>query len=206
MIVPMKKVSLIVLGDNKEESLKKLRKLGLMHIEINEGTSERITELKGQITMLENSIFSIEEKEKKSKEFKEATTAEALQIARTVTELAEEKKAYQAEQIALNTELDRLSSWGDVEPEQFAYLASNGIEVSLYEIPKAEYETLGDNVKTISLGTTKTSVKCLVIGSGTDEEAEVMESLKNYRLELPKLSTSEMKQKLENLKDRKSVV
>jgi len=201
MIVPMKKVSLMVLGDKKSESLKKLRKLGLMHIEITEGTGERITELKGQITMLENSVFSIEEKVKKNKEFKDATTAEALQIAKTVTGLAEEKKGCQAEKIALNAELDRISSWGDIEPEQFDYLAAKGIEVSLYEIPKAEYEALGDNVKTISLGTTKTSVKCLLIGSGTDEEAEVMESIKNYRLELPKLSTSEMKQKIENLNE-----
>ena len=38
MIVPMKKVSLIILGDKKAETLKKLRKLGLMHIEIAEGT------------------------------------------------------------------------------------------------------------------------------------------------------------------------
>ena len=45
MIVPMKKVSLIILGDKKSETLKELRKLGMMHIEIAEGTGERINEL-----------------------------------------------------------------------------------------------------------------------------------------------------------------
>ena len=34
MIVPMKKVSLVIMGDKKEETLKKLRKLGIVHIEI----------------------------------------------------------------------------------------------------------------------------------------------------------------------------
>jgi vacuolar-type H+-ATPase subunit I/STV1 len=62
MIVPMKKVSLITLGNKRSETLKELRKMGLMHIEIAEGNGERINELKGQITMLENAVFSIEEK------------------------------------------------------------------------------------------------------------------------------------------------
>ena len=43
MIVPMKKVSLIVLSGQKEDALKKLRRLGLMHIEIAEGSGERIS-------------------------------------------------------------------------------------------------------------------------------------------------------------------
>ena len=35
MIVPMKKVSLIIMGDKKTETLKTLRKLGMIHIEID---------------------------------------------------------------------------------------------------------------------------------------------------------------------------
>jgi len=38
MIVPMKKVSLIMMGDQKEDALKKLRKLGAVQIEITEGS------------------------------------------------------------------------------------------------------------------------------------------------------------------------
>ena len=199
MIVPMKKVSLIVLGDKKSESLKQLRKLGLMHIEMTEGVSERINELKGQISMLENSIFSIEEKVKKNKVVKEATMAEAISAAEEVTALAEEKKAYQAEQIALNTELDRLKDWGDMDPESFRQLAENGIELSLYEIPKAEYAALGENVKTMALSETKSAVKCLVVKSDAEGEEEALEAIKTYRVELPKMSTADMKEKAEGI-------
>ena len=198
MIVPMKKVSLIILGDKKSETLKELRKLGMMHIEIAEGTGERINELKGQITMLENCIFSIEEKVKKNKEVKDVTNAEAMAAAKEVASLVEEKKAYQAEQVSLKSELDRLKNWGDIDPEQFGYLAEKGIELSLYEIPKAEYVALGENVKTIKLEETKTSVKCLVIRQGAEDE-EAVDSVKNYRVELPKASTSEMMAKIESL-------
>ena len=49
MIVPMKKVSLIVLDGERKNALKKLRKLGLLHIEIKEGKGPRLLELKEQI-------------------------------------------------------------------------------------------------------------------------------------------------------------
>lgn len=199
MIVPMKKVSLIIMGDKKSETLTKLRKMGVMHIEIAEGNGGRINELKAQITMLENSVFSIEEKVKKNKEFIEATKEQAIAAAKEVTALAEDKKTYQSEQIALNTELDRIESWGDIDPAQFSWLAEKGIEIALYEIPKVEYEALDESVKTITLGTTKTSVKCAVIGPLDEEDNETAQAIKNYKFELPKLSTSEMKDKLESL-------
>ena len=199
MIVPMKKVSLIIMGDKKSETLTKLRKMGLMHIEIAEGNGGRITELKEKISMLENSIFSIEEKVKKNKEVKETTVDEAIAAAREVTALVEEKKAYQSEQISLKTEIDRIKNWGDFEPEMLKYLASEGVDIALYEIPKAEYEALGENVKTIRLEETKTSVKCMLIRQGTEEGEEAVQSLNNYYLELPKMSISAMKQKIDEL-------
>ena len=56
MIVPMKKVSLIILGDKKRQTLKKLRNLGVMHIEIAEGSGEKLSTLKEQISLLEKLI------------------------------------------------------------------------------------------------------------------------------------------------------
>ena len=52
MIVPMKTVSLIVLSERKADTLKKLRRLGLMQIEITEGSGERIRELHEQLACL----------------------------------------------------------------------------------------------------------------------------------------------------------
>ncbi len=199
MIVPMKKVSLIILGNKKSETLKKLRKLGLLHIEITEGSGEKLDELKKRIDLLESCIFSIEEKAKKNTAVKNATASEALSIAQNIVSLAEEKKAYQSEQIALNAELERLKNWGDIDPGKISDLAEKGIDISLYEIPKAEYECLNECVKTISLSKTKASVKCLIISSGIEGEAEATESLKAYRLELPQTSTSEIKQKIADL-------
>ena len=53
MIVPMKKVFLMTLGEQKEATLKRLRKLGIVHVEINEGFGEKLERYKEQIAVLE---------------------------------------------------------------------------------------------------------------------------------------------------------
>ena len=55
MIEKMKKVSIVLLNSEREAALKKLRKLGLVHLEKLEGNSEKLTAYK-QIT--ENAIIA----------------------------------------------------------------------------------------------------------------------------------------------------
>ena len=202
MIVPMKKVSLMIMGDKKNETLKKLRKLGILQIEIAEGSGKRIDELKEQISLLESAVFSAGEKKEKNTEAKEATVSEALRFASEITSLTEEKKLCLAERITLNAELERLKNWGEVNPHNIEALAVKGVEISFYEMPKAEYEALGEAVKTVGMQKNKASVKFLLIKTGNEGEAEIVDSLKNYRLELPKISTEEIKQKIDDKTSR----
>ncbi len=194
MIVPMKKVSLIILGNKKSETLKKLRKLGLMHIEIAEGSGEKLEKLREQISLLESALFSMDKK--KDAEEKEASAEEALTKAQEIADLSEEKKALLAEQISLTTELDRLKSWGDIDPDKILELYNSGVDISLYEMPKSEYQKLGDCLKTLSLEKGRSAVKFLIIKSGAEGEEEAIEALKGFKLELPKLSTEAMRSKI----------
>ncbi len=202
MIVPMKKVSLIIMGDKKSETLKRLRKLGILHIESVEGSGKKLEELKERVSLLESALFSISEKKNKKITQEKIDVAKAITVANEIAALEDEKKRCSAERITLATELDRLSGWGELEPEKLCALAGKGIDISLYEIPKSEYENLGENVKTLSLQKTKTSVKFLLIKSGLEGENEVVDSLKAYRLEMPETSTAEIKQKIEVLNNR----
>jgi V/A-type H+-transporting ATPase subunit I len=200
MIVPMKKVSLIIMGDEKTETLKKLRKLGMVHIEITEGSGDRLNELKEQISMLESAVFIVGNK--KNTEEKEITVDEALNIAKEISSLTNEKKDCQAEMITLNSELERLKEWGELEPTSIKDLLGKGVDISLFEIPKNEYESLGESVRTVKLGTNKNSVKCMIIKSGFDGEDQLVTSLNTYKLELPQMSTEEMRQKVSGLGDK----
>ncbi len=196
MIVPMKKVSLILMGDKKAEALKKLRKLGLVHIEITEGSGQRLTELKEKISTLENGLFIAAEHKSKTTPQKEAAPAEALTVAQELLELTEQKKAAHARQITLNTELDRLKSWGEVDPQQLSDLAQKGIAIVPCEAPKAEYLALGEDIKTVCIEKTKATVKFLLVESDAEGQSEALAALNAYKLALPEASTAEIKQEI----------
>ena len=200
MIVPMKKVSLIIRGSEKDKALKKLRSLGILHIEITEGTGERLVGLKEQVSLLESAVFTIGKNKNAGQ--KNVNTSEALTIATEVNSLDEEKKRCQAEKIALDAELDRLKSWGDIDPSALSDLETKGIEILFYEMPKAEYENLSDNVKTVRIDTTKSTVKFMLFKSNDEENEKFVSSLNIYRLALPQTSTEEMKQKISELDNR----
>ena len=200
MIVPMKKVSLIIRENKKNETLKKLRKLGIVHIEITEGSGERLASLREQIALLESAIFTIGKK--KNVESKDVSTAEALSVATKIQTLDAEKKQCGAERIALSSELDRLKSWGDFDPTSISDLEAKGYEISFYEMPKAEYELLDESIKTVRIDATKSTVRFMLLKSNKEELDEAVTALNTYRLALPQLSTSEMKQQLSELGSR----
>ena len=200
MIVPMKKVSLIIRENKKDETLKKLRKLGIVHIEITEGSGERLASLQEQIALLESAIFTIGKK--KNVEPKDVDAAEALSVATRIQALDAEKKQCGAERIALSSELDRLKSWGDIDPSSLSDLEAKGYEISFYEMPMTEYELLPESIKTVRIDATKSTVRFMLLKSNKEELDEDVSSLNVYRLALPQISTSNMKQRLLELSTR----
>ena len=200
MIVPMKKVSLIIKGDKKEETLTKLRKLGLVHIEIAEGSGEKLVELGEQITLLEGAIFTVGKS--KNVEKKDVSTKEALSIAKEITALDEEKKQILAERVALSSELDRVKGWGNINPESVSELTAKGIDVAFYEMPKSEYKALPDSITTVKLEAVKSSVKFMLVKSGTEEEEDILAPLNVYRFALPQMSSEQMKKRISELNTR----
>lgn len=202
MIVPMKKVSLIIEGSKKSETLRTLRSLGILHIEAVEGSGKKLEELKERVSLLENALFSVSEKKNKKLKQENIDAAQAISVSKEIVALEDEKKLRTSEKITLNAELDRLADWGELDPEKLDILARKGVDMALYEMPKAEYENLGETVRTLSLQKTKTSVKFLLIRSDLEGEAEAVDSLKAYRLEMPEMSTAEIRQKTEDLNNR----
>lgn len=206
MIVPMKKVSLIILEEKKAETLKKLRKLGIIHIEISEGSGEKLAKLKEQVALLESAGFTLAEMKKKNIQFLECDFSKALEIANEISDLTSEKKDLTARRVTLSAELDRLKSWGEIDPEKLQELAKKGIELSLYEMPKSEYLKLGEDLKTICLEKGKASVKFAAIKEGKEGEDEIIKSLTSYRLDLPQMSTEKIAENINTLCDRISAI
>ena len=201
MIVPMKKISLIVMGDKKAEALQTLRQLGTVHIEISEGSGKKLEELKEKISLLESAVFCVSEK-KSAATPKDADAEETFRIAKEALALAEEKKSCLAECVTLSAELDRIASWGSIDPAEIELLSEKGIDVSFYEMPAAEYGKLGESLRTLTLGKTKSSVRFAAVQTGAEGETELLDTIWSFRYELPRLSTEEIKGRISELKNR----
>ncbi len=165
MIVPMKKVSLVVLDSEREGALKKLRRLGLVHLETVKGEGRCLEALTEDAKKLESAIFTLSERAKKNKLHKDISLDEALKLADRISELGEEKKACLADISNLSSELLRIKAWGETDPDEIAALSEKGVGITLYEMPVSEYAKLPEDILTVLLKRTKQTVLFITVGS-----------------------------------------
>lgn len=197
MIVPMKKVSLVMLAGEKKKALKTLRRLGLLHMEITEKSGETLVALHEQIAKLEMAISTVAEKHDRKTPPRDVSVEESLAIATTIVDLVAEKEACRAERLAMQAELDRLQDWGDLDPADLALLRDRGLHIALYDMPPTEYGKAEIPVKTLVLDRTKRSVRFITIQ--TDEEAarSLTDGLLSYQVRPPQEASEELRRKLD---------
>ena len=207
MIVPMKKVSLIVLQNERKEALKSMRKLGVIHLEEIQGNSEELALYKDQNTKVEKALSILNEIKLGKKEAVaqvQVTREKAFDVAKSVIALVDEKKSCFDRITNDRTELERFSKWGEVVPEDFSELGSKGINLSMFEIPSDKYSLIGKSVKTVLVSRDKSQSRFLAV---TDEPLSANERPEGlppeaYQIALPRVSTKELASSIEESKKR----
>lgn len=165
MIVPMKKVSLVVLEKEKKQALEKLRKLKLVHVEDLTGNGENLSKLKSTYDMMERAFFLISDIKVKEKDVIQVslTKEEAVEKASQFLELLSLKKNYE-DLITGNTkEIERFSRWGDVDPADLRFLAEKGYFLFLYEIPAEYYSLIPETEKVLKVFSDKNLVRFILV-------------------------------------------
>jgi len=190
MIVPMKKVSLVVLDRERDTSLEALRKLGVVHLEQKSVTSEALSQVMEQKAQAERALGILRNISPKDIS-KTTATADASTLIHEVLQLAEQKKQEQELLASDIKELNRIAPWGDFEPGTLENLKKQGITLIPYELPRKVYETLDPGIDRIILSVDKSLVRCIVIGSAIPDESPFL---------LPELSASALKQRIEQRK------
>lgn len=206
MIVPMKKVSVVVLEKERREALKVLRKVGVVHVEELKGESEELSTFKQKNSQVELAVSLLSEVKlpKNIKTDSSLSKEESISLAQKILSLTEEKKDLFS-LISLNSsELERFSKWGNVNPEDFEYLAEKNVFLSMYEIPSDKYNLLSDEAKTILVDKDKSQARFLLISDHKLEQNENVPALppEAYRIVMPRVSTAVLKQDNENAKKR----
>jgi len=93
MIVPMKKLSIVVLEKERRQALKTLRRLGVVHVEEVKGESEELSSFKNKNSKIELAISLLSEiKTKKIPETSMLSKDDSFALADKIISLTEEKK------------------------------------------------------------------------------------------------------------------
>lgn len=210
MIVPMKKVSLVILSREKEAALKTLRASGLLHLQNVEGKGEKLSELKNVSAKLRTAQAILAEMKIPQKNLKmvSATNEEAASRAEKIVALAERKKNLLDKIAQSAAELERLAPWGIVNPADLAFLSQKGIHLSLYEIPSDKYNLIGEDAKTLLVNSSKTTKRFLLISENEEEKGERPSGLvpEAYQVVLPEKSSDEIAAEINSAKEEISKI
>lgn len=210
MIVPMKKVSFVILEKDRKNALKTLRKTGVVHVEEVKGESEELTAFKQNNSKIELVISLLSEikLKKGTKLVEELTKEEALKLSEKTLDLIEEKKNLYSQITSDKIELARLSKWGKINPQDFDYLAEKGVYLSMYEIPTDKYNSLGDEIHTMLVNKDKNQSRFFVISDHKLEQNERPQGLppEAYQIVMPRVSSAELAEIVKKSSDRLTAI
>lgn len=197
MIEPMKKVSVVLLNKEKEEALKALRKIGLVHLEKIDGASEKLTAFKeySNNAMLTESILGEIKlpKQKKGTEPK-LSDEKVIELCKEVVAKSERKKQLMEEISADTTELDRFALWGDVSNEDIDYLKEKGIALKMYEINAEKYNLIDQDIETILVNNDKKTVRFLIVNGGEGRPENLLPEA--FEVPFPRISTQLLEEEI----------
>ena len=141
MIVKMKKVTLLCLAHEKELTLKRLRKLGVLHlVHVNPPEGHDLDTARKEIQHAEQvkGILSSYDTDARAVPRDQVSAhKEARKIVTDVLKTAAEKRRLSEELENLQREYSALEPFGDFDPEQVLALKEKGIYVRLYRAIKS---------------------------------------------------------------------
>lgn len=205
MIVPMKKVTLVVLDREREDALTALRKTGVVHIECNNPQSEILDTLSEDLVRTAQVLALLDEYAKGKPvatdvSAKSGANRDARTIIDRVLQLQEEKKDAQETLVRIGRELDRLRSWGDMDPADFDFFAERGLYFFPFEMSVEDYLAIPNSVHSIIVNRDKKNIRTLIWG----EDDLLHEGMPPGAIEtiLPERSTVALRAELTQAEER----
>ena len=191
-IVKMKKISLVLFDKYREESLKKLRGLGVLHLEKIDGSGETYDELYARGELLKNAEAHLpSEESEKTVDFN--GIEDAVAKAEEILAAGDRLKAVSDRKNAIAKELERIEALGDFEPDMFQKLSDSGLEAAVYSAAKADSGFFNE-AGAFRVASTKSRDYFAVIGetpedlAGFDKFVLPEKSINGFRGELDELA------------------
>ena len=173
MILPMKKLTLLVLDSQKKAALKTLRNFGAVHIEKEAASSDTLTELQNTYARLQQAESLITESQPKKAEKAKTETLtlsrnDLLQAVDEILDLKDQESNTRAVINKLTGDIEAYSSWGDFDPEDIRSFEENSIYLTIGELPEKSYAALPETIRTVRLAGGKKTVRFAIVSETVD--------------------------------------
>ncbi len=159
MIVPMKKVSVIVLENRRNDSLRALRRLGLLHVGDVQARSQRCEDFLKELESLETGLAALHDAQSRSQDKPVACQDSVLEpdefaeIHAKVLFLIDQRKELSESLQKDKVARDRLAPWGDFRPADVITLRQAGIGLEFFRMAEKELARINDDVAYLRVAT-----------------------------------------------------
>lgn len=200
MIVPMKKVSLLIRPGWADEAISLLEDAGMLHVShVNPPEGGGVSFVEEGIDLLERVMDIMKSICGPMRDLGgkiDMSEEEAVAVSWKVIDLDDGLKRLREEITQLEDELRELRVWGDFDPAELADLSAAGIELSLFSCSEHELDSLPADLPYSIIG--REDGRCYVAAFLMEGAADIP-----YRkIALPKKSPAQLKEMLVALRDR----
>ncbi|MBO4234950.1 MAG: hypothetical protein J5928_00720 [Firmicutes bacterium] len=191
MIEKMKMVHIVTSASGKKEMLKGLRDIGVMHLAEKQSADREVTDRYQALSRTAMALKDYADPKQKGSE-EVLSDDEFKKMYSGVLAALEKRTVLNQEISAANTEIDRVSAWGDFSPEELAELRKEGFDFHFYRIGDKEYQAAvqDENVRFINLAPIDKQHAIAVLGT-LPQEIQATEFM------VPERSMSDLKRDIE---------
>ena len=192
MIEKMKMLHIVASASGKEEMLKDLREMGLLHLAEKQSASRELNEEFQTLSKASNALKEYADPKAKEKKAGVLSDSEFEKMYQGVLDAMEKKESLNQAIGAANTELDRISAWGDFSPEDVKALKNEGFDLHFYRMGSKEFQDAvnDENIRLIRLAPVDKMDTVAVFGTLPPE-------IPATEFMLPEHSASELKEQIE---------
>ena len=194
MVEKMKMVHIVTSASAKDEMIKGLRDIGVMHLAEKQSADREVSDRFQTLSKTQMALKDYAEK-KQVPASEILTDDEFSKMYDGVLEAIEQKATLGQEISAANTEIDRISAWGDFEPSDLKALKEEGYDFHFYRMGSKEFQALQDekDVRFLRLAPVDKQDAVAVFGT-------LPPSIQATEFVPGESSISELKQKIEDAK------
>ena len=193
MIEKMKMLHIVASASGKEEMLQDLRDMGLLHLAEKQSASRELNEEFQTLSKASNALKEYADPKAKEKKAGVLSDSEFEKMYQGVLDAMEKKESLNQAIGAANTELDRISAWGDFSPEDVKALRDEGFDLHFYRMGSKEFQDAvnDENIRLIRLAPVDKMDTVAVFGTLPPE-------IPATEFMLPEHSASELKKQIED--------